>query len=71
MGSSSPEVKEEKIEEKIEEKDEEKKEIEVENDEDSYNLDKETREYFSNFEDKEISLILSRRKLIIFLIINE
>ena len=64
MGSSSPEVKEEKIEEKIEEKDEEKKEIEVENDEDSYNLDKETREYFSNFEDKEISLILSRRKLI-------
>ena len=60
MGCSSPEVKEEKIEEK----DEEKKEIEVENDEDSYNLDKETREYFSNFEDKEISLILSRRKLI-------
>ena len=58
------EEKEEKIEEKIEEKDEEKKEIEVENDEDSYNLDKETREYFSNFEDKEISLILSRRKLI-------
>ena len=72
MGTSNVETKEEKIEEKIEEKEEEKKEekkeekeeeIDIEKDE-NYDFDKETKEYFSNFNDKEISLILSRRKLI-------
>ena len=72
MGTSNVETKEEKIEEKEEEKKEEKKEekeeekeeeIDIEKDE-NYDFDKETKEYFSNFNDKEISLILSRRKLI-------
>ena len=45
-------------EEKIEK---EKEEIDIEKD---YNFDKETKEYFSNFNNDEISLILSRRKLI-------
>ena len=61
MGCSNVETKEEKIEEKTEEG---KKEIDIEKDENSYNFDKETKEYFSNFNDEEISLILSRRKLI-------
>ena len=60
MGSSSPETKDEQIKEKIEEKEE----IDIERNEHSYDFDKGTREYFSNFNEEEISLILSRRKLI-------
>ena len=57
MGCDSAEAKDGKKEEKNEEK-------ESEDEESSINIDKETKEYFSNFENKEISLILSRRKLI-------
>ena len=60
MGSSNPETKDEQIKEKIEEKEE----IDIERNEHSYDFDKGTREYFSNFNEEEISLILSRRKLI-------
>ena len=63
MGCDSAETKEEKKEEKNEEKEKEK-ESQSESENSSYNIDKKTKEYFSNFEDKEISLILSRRKLI-------
>ena len=64
MGCSNAEVKEEKNEEKNEEKKEEEIEKSEKEEEESYDFDKKTREYFSNFEDKEISLILSRKKSI-------
>ena len=67
MGCSNVEEKEEKPEK---EENEEKKEKEIENSEkeeeinEPCNLDKETLDYFSNFNEKEIALILSKRKKI-------
>ena len=60
------EVKEE-IKEEVKELKQGKKIIDDENkslNEERHNFDKETLDYFSNFTEKEISLILSRRKLI-------
>ena len=59
MGCSNVEEKEEKEENKEKEKEEEDIESEKQS-----NHDKETLEYFSNFNDKEISLILSKRNKI-------
>ena len=59
MGCSNVEEKEEKEENKEKEKEEE----DIESEKPS-NHDKETLEYFSNFNDKEISLILSKRNKI-------
>ena len=71
MGCSNVEEKEEKVEKEEKEGKEEKEEKEIENsekeeeeDKESHNLDKETLDYFSNFNEKEISLILSKRKSI-------
>ena len=67
MGCSNVEEKEEKPEK---EENEEKKEKEIENSEkeeeinEPCNFDKETLDYFSNFNEKEIALILSKRKQI-------
>ena len=64
MGCSNVEEKEEKVE-KNEKDEKDEKEIEKEEeDKESHNLDKETLDYFSNFNEKEISLILSKRKTI-------